>query len=95
MSRCIDLYVYRNNQPVWLSGYAATVLGKILNRKWSAIRIGGCGMDMGFGLVMRLSYALHGNKSKGDGIEADNRGVPFRPRRGHYRAGYSLRHEWQ
>lgn len=30
----------------------------------------------------------------GDGREADARGVPFKPRPGHYRAGYSLNHQW-
>lgn len=95
MSRCIDLYVYRNNQPVRLSGLVAAVLGMTLDKKWTAINVGGCGMDMGFHLVMNLSYALHGHKSKGDGIEADEMGAPFTPRIGHYRAGYSLRHQWQ
>ena len=95
MSRCIDLYVYRNNKPICLSYDTAIVLGEKLDRKWNSICVGGCGMDMGFDLVYRLSYALHGHESKGDGIDADERGIHFTPRLGHYRAGYSLKHEWQ
>ena len=63
MSRCIDLYVYRNNEPIRLSHYAATVLGEALDRRWEGIRISGCGMDMGFELVYQLSRALHGQNS--------------------------------
>lgn len=52
-------------------------------------------MDMGFHLVNSLSYALHGHKDRGaDAIEKSKIGHPFTPRRGHFRAGYSLKHEW-
>lgn len=60
MSRCIDLYVYRNNKPIRLSHCTATVLEEKLDRKWASICVSGCGMDMGFDLVYRLSHALHG-----------------------------------
>jgi hypothetical protein len=44
-------------------------------------------MDMGFHIVNSLSYAIHGMKDRGD--------APFHnARRGHYRAGYSLKHDW-
>lgn len=97
MLRHISLHVVKKGTPVSLSWDAARVLGWSLNdgRSHWAIKVDGCGMDMGFHLVNQLSYALHGWKDKGaDAIEQSQTGRPFKPRRGHFRAGYSLRHEW-
>lgn len=96
MMREISLHIIKRSGPVSLSWDAARVLGYPLRggAHW-ALRVGGCGMDMGFAVVNSLSYALHGMKSRGaDAIEQDNAGRPFTPRRGHFRAGYSLKHEW-
>jgi hypothetical protein len=94
MMRHISLF--KGTQPI--SWDAARVLGYSLNdgRAHWAVKVGGCGMDMGFHLVNSLSYALHGHKDRGeDAIEKSRLGHPFTPRRGHFRAGYSLkRHEW-
>lgn len=46
MSRNIDLYVIRDNQLVYLTGYASIVLG--YKRVDQGMRVGGCGMDMVF-----------------------------------------------
>lgn len=47
MSRRIDLYVIKDNRPVYLSGYAANVLGWKLSDK-GGVTVQGCGMDMIF-----------------------------------------------
>lgn len=57
MSRRIDLYVIVDGEPVWISGYAALMLG--LPQPDDGIRVNGCGMDIGFALVYDLSCALH------------------------------------
>ena len=44
--------------PYHLSFHAARVLGYAINGHSDAIRITGCGMDMGFALVYELSSAL-------------------------------------
>lgn len=102
MSRDIDVYAIvpmtdsdgkRFHGPMWLSGRVASALGMRLSKD-RGIKVGGCGMDMGFHLVMNLSYALHGHKPRGEGAKEENAGRPFAPRPGHYRSGYSLIHEW-
>ena len=65
MSRAIDCYVFRDNKPLYLSYAIATVLDERQNET-GAVKVTGCGMDMGFHLVYNLSsvlykdgYALH------------------------------------
>jgi hypothetical protein len=94
MYRAIDAYVMVRNSPVRISFDAARACGFRYDHKHEGVSMSGCGMDMGFHLVNTLSYALHGMKSKGDGAKPENAGHPFTPRRGHYRAGYSLNHWW-
>lgn len=66
MSRDIDLYCWipadDGGEPVkmYLSGYAATILNERRTPE-GAIKVGGCGMDMGFHLVSSLSWNLYPN----------------------------------
>lgn len=70
MSRRIDVYVIRDNQPMFLSGWAADVLGWSQDRKRGGIRVSGCGMDMGFHLVYELSSILfHGQDQAGYALQ--------------------------
>ena len=59
MSRVIRLIKFENNEPSYLSynAYLAGV-GSGFDRKRDGIKVGGCGMDMGFALVHELSYVL-------------------------------------
>ena len=59
MQRRIDLYTFRDNKPVYLSGYYAIMNGETPPR--DGYKVGGCGMDMGFHLVYGLSSSLFGN----------------------------------
>lgn len=61
MLRRIDLYTFKDNWPVFLSGYACNLMGWSRGKSYSdpeGIRISGAGMDMGFHLVYELSGAL-------------------------------------
>jgi len=60
MTRHIDLYVIRDNKPVYLSGWVARYLGK-RQAKSGGVKIQGCGMDMGFALVYDVSMSLYSN----------------------------------
>lgn len=57
MSRCIDCYVIRDNELIWISGYASKAMGMTLTQ--NGIRVGGCGMNMCFALVYDLSRTLY------------------------------------
>lgn len=73
MTRGIDVYTLEDNKPVWITAY----VGKAIDqpqpmdywRKSMGLKIGGCGMDMGFHVVNSLSYALYGKgyQCLGDG----------------------------
>lgn len=94
MYRVIDCYVIKGGEMLRISWSVAAITGLRYDRKHEGVGIGGCGMDMGYAIVNSLSYALHGRASKGEGAAPENQGRPFKPRRGHYRAGYSLEHRW-
>jgi hypothetical protein len=56
MSRRIDLYTFKDNKPVYLSGFYAMMQGE--EPPTDGYKVGGCGMDMGFHLVYTLSSLL-------------------------------------
>ena len=58
MSRRIDLYVMRDNEPLRITWRTADALGYRYDRKHEALVVSGCGMDMGFHVVNSLSTAL-------------------------------------
>lgn len=102
MSRRIDLYVIQDGESRWLSGYYKTAEG-ITNRKYEAITVQGCGMDMGYHLVYNLSRMLYpdGFTCVGDGSPStccpsndhsngDRDHTPHLHRDG----GYALRQRW-
>jgi hypothetical protein len=57
MSRTIDFYVMRDNQPMYLTGYMSTIL-KMKRSKEGALKVAGCGMNMIFACVYELNRAL-------------------------------------
>jgi hypothetical protein len=99
MSRHISLLVADctdKDRPINdITWYVGRALGYRRHDRDGGLIVGGCGMDMGFHLVHSLSYALHGMGDVGDDAkEAGTKGRPFTPRKGQYRGGYSLTHEW-
>jgi hypothetical protein len=87
MSRRIDLYTIKDNTKVYLSGYAADLMGdKLSDKPGGGIVVTGCGMDMGFSLVCNLGYCLWPNGTP----EAHGwrNGEPDSD------GGYALKHEW-
>ena len=91
MSRDIAVYIILDGEICDISGYVARILG-YRRRDNGGVRVGGCGMDMGYHLVMNLSYALHGWKNVN--VPEEKNGRPFTPSVEAYRAGYSLNHRW-
>jgi hypothetical protein len=72
MSRDISLFYVKNNQILNITYYAARAIGwRNVERNGSgAVRVGGCGMDMGFHLVYTLSRTLYASS---DGVDAGYR----------------------
>lgn len=68
MTRSIEVMVFRDNQPVNITGRVAEVLDYKIHSKHYGLKVGGCGMDMGFHVVYGLSGALY----RGVGYECLN-----------------------
>lgn len=106
MSRRIGVRVFVDNEPRYLDGLVAIALGEPVPRD-GGIRMDGCGMDMGFELVYRLSHALYpegfdcigreGYPEKRDALcpsnDHSNGDRDYEPHR-HNDGGYALRHRW-
>lgn len=58
MTRDLDLYVIQDNEPRWITRLACRATDRQYNERAEAMRVGGCGMDMGFDAVYALSRAL-------------------------------------
>lgn len=58
MSRTISCYVIKDNEPRWISRLVAKATDSNYDDDKEAVKIGGCGMDLGFALVYELSRAL-------------------------------------
>ena len=59
MHRRINVHAIVGGEMMWLTGYAANVVGFTRDKKHDGLRIGGCGMDMGFHVVSTLSRVLY------------------------------------
>lgn len=81
MTRFIDLYYIEDNRPLRITWQAAKALDWTYDEKREALRVGGCGMDIGFHTVYTLSSVLFRGENHRDDATGED-------------AGYSLRHEW-
>ena len=61
MQRSIKVYQIKDNQPLFLSYNVAKALGSGYDQHREAVKISGCGMDMGFHLVYELARTLWPN----------------------------------
>jgi hypothetical protein len=59
MSRNIDVYLIDGGEPHWRSYRVASALGLPIAQ--DAVKVVGCGMDMGFHIVSNLSRVLYPN----------------------------------
>jgi len=86
MTRGIDCYLIADNRPVWITGYVGHAIGSPQPeeywRKSMGLKVGGCGMDMGFHVVYTLSRVLFPEGSHA-AIQTHNGD-----------GGYALKHEW-
>lgn len=62
-SRFIDLYVVKQNEPIRLTWSAAITLEWTYSRQREALRINGCGTDVGFQAVYALADIVLGDSN--------------------------------
>ena len=98
MTRSIDLYLVGSSDgPTWISGYACAAAGFSWDKKRDCIKVGGCGMDMGFALVYDLGHALYpdGFECTGDNeCPSNDHSNGDRDYTPHHHRDYSLKHRW-
>ena len=98
MYRVIDVYLIKDNKPLYITHYVADVIGSRRDRRHGGIVMTGTGMDMGFSIVYELSRELFDGQfvcvgdhcPSNDHSNGDNNYAPH----AHSDAGYALRHEW-
>jgi len=97
MSRVIDLYVMRDNEPVRIS-WSASKLLEGYDERHEGCKAGGCGMDMGFHLVYNLSHALfYEYECLGEHCPSNAHVNDWNGPRGKgviHHDGYCLKHRW-
>lgn len=59
MSRVMDAYVIRNNEPLRITWSVADAVDWRYDQRYEGVKVDGCGMDMGFHLVYTLSQVLY------------------------------------
>lgn len=94
MSRHIKTFISVNNEILNITYFVARALGYRISDKTGGLVVSGCGMDMGFHVVMNLSYAIHGHGIGYDleGRERDE--AQRKPQADNYVSGYSLHQRW-
>jgi hypothetical protein len=98
MSRVIDVHQIVDNQPRCLSFWVAKATEHTIDKRNGGVRIGGCGMDMGFALVYQVSQALFptGFECIGEGCPSNdhvNGDRDYSPHH-HHSGGYAIRQRW-
>lgn len=89
MNRRISFFSINNNKPICLDWYIEkTDLGYKPDRRKDGLRIGGCGMDMGFSVVYKVGNIVYPN---GDGKTITGRNGDTKPETN---GGYLLKHIW-
>lgn len=95
MTRWIRVYLINDNSPRDISYTVADALGWKFDENYDAVKVGGCGMDMGFHLVYTLSSILFPN-----GFDCIREGCPANDHFNqvdtdhHNDGGYALKQRW-
>ena len=61
MTRYIGVRLLKNDYPYNYTHHVAKALDWKTSDKYEGVKVGGCGMDMGFHLIYSLSHALYGD----------------------------------
>ena len=86
MTRWLDLFVIRDNEPLRLTWSAAAATDYVYCDRRESLKIEGCGMDMGFSAVYSLGRALWPDGT--DSPHGTRNGEPDSD------GGYALKQRW-
>ena len=97
MMRHINVFIMRDNEPVNITRFVADALD-IRQTEFGPLKVGGCGMDMGFHVVYSLSRTLFPDGFTCTGHECpsndhNNGDHDYTPHQ-HQNGGYALVHRW-
>lgn len=92
------LAIMPDGTPHDITGRAARATGMRWDRDTGGLKMGGCGMDMGFSAVYNLAWALYRDSFGciGEGCPSNdhsNGDRNYAPHQ-HHEAGYALRQRW-
>lgn len=73
MTRWMDVFVIRKNEPLRLTWSVAKALGWTYSKRHDALEVSGCGMDMGFYTIHSLFHCLHGYAGEKSGYTLNHR----------------------
>ncbi len=98
MSRSISVVVMQDGKPFDVSWAVARAGLGTFDRKNDGVKVGGCGMDMGFHLAYNLAWVLYGDDFQcvGEGCPSNdhsNGDRDYTPHK-HSDGGYALNHRW-
>lgn len=88
MRRFLDVFVIKYGEPLRITCGVGIAADYSYNRKHEALTVDGCGMDVGFGLVYKLSATMWPG---GDGSYKTGRNGMSGPETD---GGYLLKHRW-
>ncbi len=91
MSRQIDVYWLRGSEKVYLTALVSKIVGYSRNCKSRALKVGGCGMDMGFAVVYDFSSYIF---PEGFRLQKSEQGRNNDPSPVDKDGGYALKQEW-
>lgn len=100
MWRSISAIVETSDGPWDASGFVARAIDAKFDRKNGGVKMGGCGMDMGFALVYNLSRVMwpEGHRCAGKRCGSNEHFNPPYPKRDgrskHKDGGYALHQRW-
>ena len=86
MTRWLDLFVIRDNEPLRLTWSAAAATDHTYCDRRHSLKIEGCGMDMGFSAVYQLGHAIWPDGT--DSPHGTRNGEPDTD------GGYALKQRW-
>lgn len=103
MFRRMDVYRLVDNDRVWLTGCVASVIEARYStddwRKEAGMGLSGCGMDMGFEAIYRLSSALYPNGfdcvgERCPSNDHSNGDRDYKSNHHHRDGGYAINQRW-